>query len=61
MHFLRVNVTFYDAVDVINDVITNAILFPNTAKFMLVGIRNNKTQQITRCKINRIRIQCCCI
>ena len=47
MHFLRVNVTFYDAVIVIHDVITTASLFPNTAKFMFVGIRNNKTQQIT--------------
>ena len=31
---------------VIHDVITTASLFPNTAKFILVGIRNNKTQQI---------------
>ena len=56
MHFLRVNATFYDAVNVIHDVITTASLFPNTAKFMLVGVRHNKTQQITPCKINRIRI-----
>ena len=48
MHFLRINVTFYDAVIVIHDVITTTSLFPNTAKFMLVGIRNNKTQQIIR-------------
>ena len=48
MHFLRVNVTFDDAVIVIHDVITTASLFPNTAKFMLVGIRNNKTQQVIR-------------
>ena len=56
MHFLRVNVTFYDAVNVVHDVITTASLFPNTAKVMFVGIRNNKTQQIIRLKINRIRI-----
>ena len=43
MHYLRVNVTFYDAVNVIHGVITTAILFPNTAKFMFVGIRHNKT------------------
>ena len=42
----RVNVTFYDAVIVIHDVITTAALFPNTAKFLLVCIRNNKTHQI---------------
>ena len=45
MHFLRVNVTFYDAVRVIHDVITTAIPFSYTAKFMFVGVRN-KTQQI---------------
>ena len=44
--FLRVNVTFYVSVIVIHDVITTASLFQNTAKFMLVSIRNNKTQQI---------------
>ena len=46
--FLRVNVTFDDAVVVIHDVITTASIFPNTANFMLTGIRNNKTQQIIR-------------
>ena len=39
---------FYDAINVIHDVITTANSFPNTAKFMFVGIRNNKTQQIIR-------------
>ena len=48
MHFLRVNVMFYNAVIVIHDAITTAGLFPNTTKFMLVDIRNNKTQQIIR-------------
>ena len=49
MHFLWVNVTFYDAVIVIHDVnVTTASLFPNTANFMLVGLRNNRTQQIIR-------------
>ena len=46
MHFLRVNVTFYDAVNAIYDVITTANPFPYIAKFMFVGVRNNKTQQI---------------
>ena len=47
MHFLRVNVTFYDAVNVIHDVITTADPIPFTAKFITIdGARNNKTQQI---------------
>ena len=39
MHFLRVNITFYDAVNMIHDVIT-------TAKFMFVAVRNNTTQAL---------------
>ena len=47
MHFLRINVTFYDAVNVIHDVITtSANPFPSTAKFIFDGVRNNKTQQL---------------
>ena len=42
MHFLLVNVMFYDAVNVIHDVITRANPFSYTAKFIFVGIRNNK-------------------
>ena len=42
MHFLRVNVTFYDAVNVIHDVITKANPIPYTAKFLFVGVGNNK-------------------
>ena len=45
---MRVNVTFYDAVNVIHDVITTANPIPYTAKFMFVGVRNNKIQQIKR-------------
>ena len=48
MHFLLVKVTFYDAAIVIHDVITTTSLFPNTARFMLVGVRNYKTQPIRR-------------
>ena len=48
MHFLRVNVTFYDAINMIHDVIKTVNPFPYTAKFMFVGVRNNKTQQIRR-------------
>ena len=39
MHFLRVNVAFYDVVNMIHDVITTRNLFPYTAKFMFVGVR----------------------
>ena len=46
MHFLWVNVMFYDAVNVIHDIITTANPFPYTAKFLFVGVRNNKTQQL---------------
>ena len=48
MLFLRVNVTFYDTVNIIHDVITTPNAFPYTAKFMFVGVRNNETQQIRR-------------
>ena len=48
MRSLRVNVTFYDAVNVIHDVITTANPFPYTAKFMLVRVKNNKTKKIRR-------------
>ena len=41
--FLRVNVTFYDAVNIIHDVITTPNPFPYTAKFMFVGVRLNKS------------------
>ena len=56
-HFLWVNVTFYDAVNMIHvydavnmihDVITTPNPFPYAAKFMFVDVRNNKTQQIRR-------------
>ena len=43
--FLGVNVTFYDAVNVIHDVITTADAIPYSAKFMFDSVRNNKTQQ----------------
>ena len=36
MHFLLVNVTFYDAVNIIHDVTTAPNPFPYTAKFMFL-------------------------
>ena len=48
MYFLWVNVTFYDAVNVIHDVITTADPIRYNAKFMFDGVRNNKTQQVRR-------------
>ena len=44
MHFLLVNVTLYDAVSMIHDVIATAKLFPYTAELTFVGFRNHKTQ-----------------
>ena len=43
MHCLRVKVKFYDAVNVIQDVITTVNPFAYTAKFIFVGDKNNKT------------------
>ena len=40
------NVAFYDKVNMINGVITTPNPSPYTAKFMFVGVRNNKSQQI---------------
>ena len=54
MHFLRVNVTFYDAVNLIHDAITAANPFSYTAKFMFIGVKNNKTELIKYWKIKRI-------
>ena len=48
IYFLKVNVTFYDAVKMIHDVIITANQFPFTAKFMFVGVRNDKTKKIRR-------------
>ena len=56
MAFLRVNITFYDTVNVIHDVITTTDPIPYTAKFMSDSVGNNKTQQIRHRKIKRICI-----
>ena len=39
---MRVKVTFQDAVKIIHDVIRTTNQFPYTAKFVCVGLRNNK-------------------
>ena len=54
--FFAGNFTFYDAVNIMRDVITTSNPFPYTAEFMFVGVRHIKTQQIRRCKKNKIRI-----
>ena len=51
MHFLPVNVAFYDTVNMIHDIAT-ANPCPCTTKFMF--LRNNKTHKIRCGKINRI-------
>ena len=48
MHFLRVNVMFYDAVNMIHEDITTANPFPYTVKFLFAFVRSNKTQRIRR-------------
>ena len=53
MHFLRVNVTFNDTVNMIHDVITTANPFQDTAKFMFVGVIKNKTEQINKSNVER--------
>ena len=53
MHFLRVNVTFYDAVNMIHDVISRANPFSDTAKFMFVDVRNNK--KLNKSDVERIK------
>ena len=40
--FSRVKLTFYDAVNITDDVITTPNSFPYTAKFLFVGVRHNK-------------------
>ena len=44
--FSAINVTFYDTVNMIHDIIKTSKPFPHTAKFIFVGVKNNKTQQI---------------
>ena len=46
--FFVLNITFYDPVSIIHDITTTPNPFPNTAKFMFDGVRNNKTQNINR-------------
>ena len=48
MHFLQVNVTFYDSVNRVHDIIRTANPFPYTAEFMFVAFRDNKTEQVRR-------------
>ena len=48
MHFLRVNIMIYDAVNMINDTITTAKLFPYTLDSCFSVLEIIKTQQM-RC------------
>ena len=43
MNEFLVSIACYDAVNIIHDVITTLNPFPYTAKFIFVGVRNNKT------------------
>ena len=44
--FSTVNITFYDEVNMIHDIIRTGNPFTYSAKFMFVGVGKNKTQQI---------------
>ena len=46
MHFLSVNVTFYDAVNMIHDVIGTDNSFTYTAKFIFVGVRKDRIEYV---------------
>ena len=48
MTFLRVNVMFYDAINIIHDVIITPNPYQYTAKFVFLGVRMNKDQQMQR-------------
>ena len=48
------NVAFYDAVNIIHDVIITPNPFPYTAKFVFVGVRINKFKKMRRLKKNRL-------
>ena len=50
MHFVRVDVTLYDAVNTIHNVIKTPNPFQDKATCMFVGVRNNNTQQIRKIK-----------
>ena len=39
MHFLRVNVTFHDAVNMTHNVISTANSSPDTAEYMFVSVK----------------------
>ena len=45
---VRVNVTFHNVVHMIHGLIRTANPYPYTYKFILAGVKNNKTQQIRR-------------
>ena len=46
MIFLRVNITFYEAVKTIHDVLITPDLHPQASKFVYCGVLDNKDQQI---------------
>ena len=48
MHFLRVNVTSYDAVNMIHDVVRTANPFPYTAKLSVLEIIKLSKSDIER-------------
>ena len=53
MHFLRINITFCDAVNMIHDVITTANPFPYSAKFSFVGVSVLEMIKLNKSDIER--------
>ena len=45
MHFSRVNVTFYDEVNIIHDVITTPNPFPYTAKLNMIKLNKSVVER----------------
>ena len=53
MHFLRLNVTFHDAINIIHDVIIKRNPYPYTTKFVFLVVRINTDQEMRSSKINK--------
>ena len=53
MHFLRVNVTFYEAVNVIHDVISRANPFPYTFHIQNLSLSELETIKLYKSDVER--------
>ena len=61
MNFLQVNITFYDAVNIMHHVIITRNPYPYTDKFVFLDVTFDKDQQIRCWRIYRIcKCTYCC-